>query len=54
MNSMEKVLVAGATGRTGQWVVRRLQHYGIPVRALVGSAGKASVFDAGVEIAVEE
>jgi len=50
--TIEKVLVAGATGRTGQWVVRRLQHYGIPVRALVGSAEKASVFEADVEIAV--
>ncbi|MDP8305949.1 MAG: SDR family oxidoreductase [Candidatus Chlorobium antarcticum] len=50
--NMDKVLVAGATGRTGQWVVRRLQHYGIPVRALVGSAEKASVFEGDVEIAV--
>ncbi len=35
------VLVAGATGKTGTWIVRRLQHYGIPVRVLVRSAEKA-------------
>ena len=27
----KRVLVAGATGRTGRWVVRRLLHYGVPV-----------------------
>ncbi|ACD91383.1 NAD-dependent epimerase/dehydratase [Chlorobium limicola DSM 245] len=47
-----KVLVAGATGKTGQWVVRRLQHYGIPVRVMVRSAEKAKIFGGGVEIAV--
>jgi len=36
-----KVLVAGATGRTGKWVVSRLQHYGVPVRVLTRSAEKA-------------
>ncbi|RNA64172.1 SDR family oxidoreductase [Prosthecochloris sp. ZM_2] len=36
-----KVLVAGATGKTGTWIVRRLQHYGVPVRVLVRSAEKA-------------
>lgn len=45
-----KVLVAGATGKTGQWVVKRLQHYGIPVRVLVRSAEKASRFDDSVEV----
>jgi nucleoside-diphosphate-sugar epimerase len=40
-----KVLVAGATGKTGTWVVRRLQHYGIPVRVLVRSAEKGERFD---------
>lgn len=38
-----KVLVAGATGKTGRWVVKRLQHYGIPVRVLVRSAEKAAM-----------
>ncbi|MBM3163711.1 MAG: SDR family oxidoreductase [Chlorobi bacterium] len=47
-----KVLVAGATGKTGQWVVKRLQHYGIPVRVLVRSAEKASQFGDSVEVAV--
>ncbi len=47
-----KVLVAGATGKTGQWVVRRLQHYGIPVRVMVRSAEKAKIFGGSVEIAV--
>ena len=36
-----KVLVAGATGRTGRWVVSRLQHYGVPVKVLTRSAEKA-------------
>ena len=35
------VLVAGATGRTGQWVVRRLQHYGVDFRLFVRSGEKA-------------
>ncbi len=35
------VLVAGATGRTGQWIVRRLQHYGIDYRLFVRSGDKA-------------
>jgi len=37
-----KVLVTGATGKTGRWVVARLQHYGIPVKVLVRSAEKAA------------
>jgi uncharacterized protein YbjT (DUF2867 family) len=36
------VLVAGATGRTGQWIVRRLQEYGIDFRLFVRSATKAA------------
>ncbi|KZK74695.1 MAG: NAD-dependent epimerase [Pelodictyon luteolum] len=47
-----RVLVAGASGRTGNWVVKRLRHYNIPVRALVRSRDRASGFDADVEIAV--
>lgn len=35
------VLVAGATGRTGQWVVKRLEHYGIDYRLFVRSGEKA-------------
>jgi len=35
------VLVAGATGRTGQWVVKRLAHYGIEHRLFVRSGSKA-------------
>ena len=46
------VLVAGSTGKTGLWVVKRLQHYGIPVRVLVRSARKAAVFGNTVEVAV--
>ena len=46
-----KVLVAGATGKTGQWVVRRLIHYGVPVRVLSRSEEKArSLFGQDVEI----
>ncbi|NTU93507.1 MAG: SDR family oxidoreductase [Chlorobiaceae bacterium] len=46
-----KVLVAGATGKTGSWVVRRLLHYGIPVRVLARSEQKArEMFGEGVEI----
>ena len=36
-----KVLVAGATGRTGQWIVRRLQAHGINHRIFVRSSTKA-------------
>ncbi len=36
------VLVAGATGRTGQWIVRRLQEHGIDWRLFVRSAKKAA------------
>ncbi|TCD48079.1 SDR family oxidoreductase [Chlorobium sp. N1] len=46
------VLVAGASGRTGKWVVSRLRHYGVPVRALVRSRERAGDFGEGVEIAV--
>jgi uncharacterized protein YbjT (DUF2867 family) len=35
------VLVAGATGRTGQWIVRRLQAHGIDFRLFVRSGSKA-------------
>jgi uncharacterized protein YbjT (DUF2867 family) len=35
------VLVAGATGRTGQWIVRSLQAHGIDVRLFVRSGSKA-------------
>jgi len=46
-----KVLVAGATGRTGQWVVKRLQHYGIPVRVFSREREKAlRLFGESVEI----
>ena len=47
------VLVAGATGRTGSWVVRRLLHYGIRVRVLSRSDQKArELFGDRVEVAV--
>jgi len=46
-----KVLVAGATGKTGQWVVKRLLHYGIPVRVFSRVRDKAwSMFGESVEI----
>ncbi|ACF14650.1 NAD-dependent epimerase/dehydratase [Chloroherpeton thalassium ATCC 35110] len=45
-----KVLVAGATGKTGQWVIQRLQAYGIPVRALVRSEAKGNAL--GVDYVV--
>jgi uncharacterized protein YbjT (DUF2867 family) len=35
------VLVAGATGRTGQWIVRRLQAHGVDCRLFVRSGQKA-------------
>ena len=35
------VLVVGATGRTGRWVVKRLQHYDIDYRLFVRSGEKA-------------
>jgi uncharacterized protein YbjT (DUF2867 family) len=45
-----KVLVVGATGRTGQWVVRRLQHYGVPLRVFARDKDKAlKLFGPGVE-----
>ncbi|NTU68393.1 MAG: SDR family oxidoreductase [Chlorobiaceae bacterium] len=47
------VLVAGATGRTGSWVVRRLLHYGVRVRVLSRSGQKArELFGEQVEVAV--
>jgi uncharacterized protein YbjT (DUF2867 family) len=47
------VLVAGATGRTGSWVVRRLLHYGVRVRVLSRSEQKArELFGDSVEVAV--
>lgn len=46
-----RVLVAGATGRTGQWVVKRLLHYGIPVRVFSRERHKAAaLFGESVEI----
>lgn len=39
-----KVLVVGATGRTGLWVIRRLQHYGIEARAFARKADKLAEF----------
>jgi uncharacterized protein YbjT (DUF2867 family) len=49
----KKVLVAGATGRTGSWVVRRLLHYGVPVRVFVRSEEKVrSLFGDAVEVAI--
>ncbi|NTV98989.1 MAG: SDR family oxidoreductase [Chlorobiaceae bacterium] len=45
MNTFEgTVLVAGATGRTGKWIVERLQNHGIDHRLFVRSAHKASEF----------
>lgn len=47
----KKVLVAGATGKTGSWIVKRLRHYGVPVRVLARSEQKArSMFGEDVEI----
>jgi len=45
MNFQGKVLVAGATGKTGKWVIKRLQAYGIPLRALVRSEEKGDALD---------
>ncbi len=46
-----KVLVAGATGRTGQWVVERLLHYGVSVRVFSRDRDKAlRLFGESVEI----
>jgi uncharacterized protein YbjT (DUF2867 family) len=48
-----KVLVAGATGRTGSWAVRRLLHYGVTVRVLARSEEKArEMFGERVEVVV--
>jgi len=45
------VLVAGATGKTGQWAVKRLLHYGISVKALSRDAEKArALLGEGAEI----
>ncbi|MDX2128985.1 MAG: SDR family oxidoreductase [Chloroherpetonaceae bacterium] len=38
-----KVFVAGASGRTGLWVIKRLTHYGIPSKAFT----RKKDFDAG-------
>lgn len=49
----KRVLVAGATGKTGSWVVKRLLHYGVPVRVFVRSEEKArSLFGDAVEVAI--
>ncbi len=46
-----KVLVAGATGKTGQWVVRRLLYYGVAVRVFSRQSDKAlALFGENVEI----
>ncbi|MEI6639437.1 MAG: SDR family oxidoreductase [Chlorobium sp.] len=46
-----RVLVAGATGKTGQWVVQRLLHYGIAVRVFSRNREKAlALFGNDVEI----
>ncbi|MDW8018891.1 MAG: SDR family oxidoreductase [Chloroherpetonaceae bacterium] len=51
MSFRGKVLVAGATGRTGLWVIRRLQHYGITTRAFARKADKLAEFrDLEVEL----
>ncbi len=48
-----KALVAGATGETGQRIVRQLVDRGIPVRALVRDLEKAkSLLPEGVELVV--
>jgi uncharacterized protein YbjT (DUF2867 family) len=47
-----KVLVAGATGKTGQWIINRLKSYGIPVRALVRSEEKGKSLGEGIEYIV--
>ncbi|MEI8032754.1 MAG: SDR family oxidoreductase [Chlorobiaceae bacterium] len=47
-----KVLVAGATGRTGQWVVKRLMHYGIALKVFSRDRDKAlRLFGSDVECA---
>ncbi len=46
-----KVLVVGATGKCGQWVVKRLLHYGVHVRVFSRERDKAlSLFGERVEI----
>jgi uncharacterized protein YbjT (DUF2867 family) len=46
-----KVLVAGATGKTGQWLVKRLLHYGVSVRVFSRERPKAlGLFGESVEI----
>ena len=49
----KRVLVAGATGKTGSWVVKRLLHYEVPVRVFARSERKArEMFGDAVEVAV--
>jgi len=46
-----RVLVTGATGKTGQWVVKRLLHYGIAIRVFSRDREKAlALFGKQVEI----
>jgi uncharacterized protein YbjT (DUF2867 family) len=46
-----KVLVAGATGKSGEWVVKRLLHYGVPVRVFSREREKAlRLFGESVDI----
>lgn len=45
------VLVVGASGETGQHVIRRLREYGVPVRAIVRSTEKATALQAaGIDV----
>lgn len=47
-----KVLVAGATGKTGRWAINRLHNYGIQVCALVRSEEKGKALGDSVEYVV--
>jgi nucleoside-diphosphate-sugar epimerase len=45
MNKFEgKILVVGASGRTGLWVIRRLQNYKLDIRAFARKADKLAEF----------
>jgi nucleoside-diphosphate-sugar epimerase len=47
----KRVLVAGATGKTGIWIVKRLLHYCVPVRVFARSEEKArNLFGDAVEV----
>src|SRR5919112_6390853 len=50
---MQKILVTGATGNVGWWVVRELRERGATVRAFVRDPGKASaMLGDDIELAV--